>query len=37
MSSSKERESDFADYNWVNDEKLPIETKMKFLDYRLNM
>ena len=37
ISSSTAREFDFEDYNWVNDEKLPNETKMKFLDYRLNM
>ena len=37
MSSSTARESGFEDYNWVNDEKLPNETKLNFLDYPLNM
>ena len=37
MSSSTARESGFEDYNWVNDENLPNETKLKFLDYPLNM
>ena len=37
MSSSTARESGFEDYNWVNDEKLTNETKLKFLDYNLNM
>ena len=30
MSSSTARESGFEDYNWVNDEKLPNETKLNF-------
>ena len=37
MSSSTARESDFEDFNWVNDTNLPNETKLKFLDYPLNM
>jgi len=37
ISSSTLRESSFEDYNWVNDENLPNETKLKFLDYPLNM
>ena len=37
MSSSTARESGFEDYNWVNDEKLPNETKLNLLDYPLNM
>ena len=37
ISSSSTKETCFEDYNWIEEENLPNETKMNFLEYPLNI